>query len=348
MNLTQFTLADLGWSNFYLSQLDLVEFEQTVPMRVCEVQRGILSVIGETGEGTVPVTRDIADYGVAVGDWILVNAKDQRPTRILDRKSVLRRRGAGTDVTSQLIAANVDTLFIVSSCNADFNVPRLERYLALALQAEVDPVVILTKADLAEDPAAYEHRVETDLRSTVAVAVDATSPDLSSILAPWITTGKTVALVGSSGVGKSTITNALTGSVSETQGIREDDAKGRHTTTARSMYPMLTGGWLIDTPGMRALRLADSADGVQSVFQDIADLAQSCRFHDCAHNTEPGCAVQAAIAEGTLDADRLKRWQKLEREDRYNSETLAEKHARSRKLQRQYNAGKARAKSKRR
>ena len=156
--------------------------------------------------------------------------------------------------------------------------------------------------------------------------------DLASTarLEAWCGRGETVAVAGSSGVGKSTLTNALTGAALATRGIREDDAHGRHTTTARSLHRTRAGGWLIDTPGMRALRLADAADGIEAAFDDIAALARDCRFGDCAHEAEPGCAVQAAIAAGGLDPVRLARWQKLAREDARNSATLAETRARER------------------
>ncbi|MGJ8584295.1 MAG: ribosome small subunit-dependent GTPase A [Marinosulfonomonas sp.] len=342
-----YSLVDLGWSQHYQAQLDLDEIETFAPVRLTEVHRSSMDALGINGPVHLPMTGDLADHGVAVGDWILVETETGRPGRVLDRKSILKRRVAGNELNTQLIAANVDTLFIVSSCNADFNVARLERYLALAHQAGIDPVIILTKSDLAENPSDYRREAETSLPGTLVETVDAKSPNLVDQLSPWCSKGKTVALVGSSGVGKSTITNALTGGQSATQDIREDDAKGRHTTTSRSMHGTATGGWLIDTPGMRALRLADVSEGVEMVFQDVADLALQCRFHDCAHDTEPGCAIQAAIAAGDLDPARLVRWQKLQREDQHNTETLAEKHVRTRKRERMYKSGKKRATYKR-
>jgi ribosome biogenesis GTPase len=157
-----------------------------------------------------------------------------------------------------------------------------------------------------------------------ALAVNALDPGSASRLLPWCGHGQTVALVGSSGVGKSTLVNALAVAAQETRGIREDDAHGRHTTTARSMHRLPSGAWLVDTPGMRALRLTDAAEGVGAVFEDLADLAAACRFGDCRHEDEPGCAVQAAIADGRATADRLARWRKLQREDARNSASLAE------------------------
>ncbi len=237
-------------------------------------------------------------------------------------------------------------MFITSSCNADFNPARLERYLALALQAGVDPVIVLTKADLADDADDYRRRAEAIMRGVLVEVIDAKSADVLDRLAPFCAKGRTVALLGSSGVGKSTLTNALTGEHAATQEVREDDAKGRHTTTARSMHRTATGGWLIDTPGIRELRLFDVGEGLDEVFEDIVELAEGCRFNDCAHETEPGCAVQAAIAAGTLEPERLRRWQKLQREDRHNTESVAEHRARARGMQKVYRTGKERAKAK--
>ncbi|MEO1918209.1 MAG: ribosome small subunit-dependent GTPase A, partial [Paracoccaceae bacterium] len=235
---------------------------------------------------------------------------------------------AGLEAVPQLIAANIDTLFIVSSCNADFNIARLERYMALAHQAEVEPILVLTKADLCDNPTEYMARA-AELQNVITVTIDATKGDTVEHLALWCGTGQTVALVGSSGVGKSTITNTMTGLKILTKGIREDDAKGVHTTTARSMYRMVSGGWLIDTPGMRALRLVDAREAVDAVFEDISDLALTCKFNDCKHESEPGCAILAAVKAGTLDTARIGRWQKLVREDECAVEPIAETRARN-------------------
>jgi ribosome biogenesis GTPase len=248
-----------------------------------------------------------------------------RVVRLLARRSCLSRRGAGTGAETRLIAANIDTLMVVTSCNADSDEARLERYLALA-EAGCAPVVVLTRADLAA-PAPFVARAERLARGLAVVAVDETRLDAGR-LRDWCRAGQTVAPAGSSGTGKTTLTNALTGAGERTAGIREDDAKGRHTTTARALRPMAGGGWIIDTPGMRALRLADAGDGIDAVFDDVTELAERCRFGDCAHEAEPGCAVRAAIEAGELDEGRLARWRKLRREDRRNSETLAEARAR--------------------
>lgn len=346
MNTNPLTLPDLGWSNHFLSQIDLDELETSTPARIMTVHRSIIDCLTIDGERRVPLTPALAEGQPTVGDWLLVDASDH--ARILDRKTVLTRRAAGSNPIPQPIAANVDTALITTSCNADFNPARLERYLAMVLQAGVTPVIVLTKADLAEDPEDYRTQAQALHPGLVVETLNARDKDETiRCLSHWTKTGQTIVLMGSSGVGKTTIANALTGTQQVTQDIREDDAKGRHTTTARAMFRLTGGGWLIDTPGMRELRLMDAAEGIEAVFDDITDLAATCRFSDCAHDTEPGCAIQAAITSGDLDPTRLARWQKLQREDQFNSETIAERHARTRALGRMYRAGKNRSKSKR-
>lgn len=326
-----YSLAELGFSAHFVSQLSLDEFESLTPMRITEVQRDRLSALGESAQALLHIPSDFSAGDFAVGDWVLVDG-EQRLQRRLEPKSSLKRRAAGTDASSQLIANNVDTLFIVSSCNADFSVARLERYLALASEAAVTPVVLLTKADLSDEVEEMKRQAEDLMPFLTVLSVNATDASVFEELQPWCGSGQTVALVGSSGVGKTTLLNALTGESALTQGIREDDSKGRHTTTARSMRGMRSGGWVIDTPGMRALRLQDAAAGIEAVFDEIKQRASACRFVDCAHEAEPGCAVQAAISAGELDAERLKRWRKLQREDLHNSQTVAEARQRDKQF----------------
>lgn len=319
-----YTLSDLGWSSHFAAQH--AAFPSDTPFRVASVHRDRL--IGLSPNGEIPLrTPDNSTGSYAVGDWVLADA-EYRVRHLLDRRSLLQRRAAGTGAATQLIAANVDVLFIVSSCNADFNLPRLERYLALAHQAGCYPVVVLTKADQSDDPGSFSGQVQSLDPFLSVLAVNALDPaDVEKVLA-WCPKGQTGALVGSSGVGKTTLSNAMTDQNLATSGIREDDARGRHTTTVRALHRMGNGGWLIDTPGMRALRLLDAQDGIDNVFSDITELGQSCRFSDCQHETEPGCAVQNAIDEGVLDPARLDRWRKLRREDQRNSETVAQSRAR--------------------
>jgi ribosome biogenesis GTPase / thiamine phosphate phosphatase len=323
------TLASLGWSNFFLSQLEDHELTLT-PLRLSGVHRSRIEGLSALGPMTLPLTGALSAGDLAIGDWVLSDGS--RILRRLERKTELARASHGHTV--QLIAANVDTLFITTSCNADFNPARLERYLALAAQARTEAVVLLTKSDTAADAESYRSQAEALQRNLVVLALDARDPGVAGTLGPWCRAGQTVALVGSSGVGKTTLTNSLTGLEATTAPIREDDARGRHTTTARSLHALASGGWLIDTPGMRSLSVADAGDGIDAVFQDVTDLLGQCRFRDCTHQTEPGCAVLAAVAEGRLDAGRLKRWEKLRREDRMHHETPAETRERVRKFSR--------------
>lgn len=309
-------LDGLGWSSHFARQC--VAGESVA--RIAAIHRDRAEAFSP--DGPVNLRLPMGAGAVAVGDWVAHGAA--AVTRVLSRATCLSRGAAGGDRATQLIAANVDTLAIVTSCNADFNVARLERYLALAHAAGCLPLIVLTKADLG-DPAPLCRQAERLGPLVTALAVDARHE--VDRLAPWCRNGQTLALVGSSGVGKTTLLNGLTGATEATAGIREDDAKGRHTTTSRSLRPTLHGGWIIDTPGMRELRLR-SEDGLAEVFSDIEDLAAHCRFRNCAHDTEPGCAVQAAIAGGLLDPGRLTRWRKLAREARYAAESKAETRAR--------------------
>ena len=325
------TLADLGWSNRWLGQLSIEELETRLPARVAEVHRDRLLVLSAKGPLALMLPSDLSAGAVAVGDWLICDEANLVADRLLERSTRLARRAAGETAREQLIAANVDTAFVTTSCNADFNIARIERYLALIHGGGIEPVIVLTKADL-DDPEPYLDRLRTVARDVAALAVDALAPDASERLAPWCGTGRTLCFLGSSGVGKSTLAGALIGRSLATGAIREDDAKGRHTTTARSLLPVAAGGWLIDTPGMRELRLTDVAEGIDATFAELVETARLCRFSDCLHETEPGCAIRAAIEANQIDPDRLRRWQKLQREDSWNSASTAELRARSRQF----------------
>ncbi|MBS0125261.1 ribosome small subunit-dependent GTPase A [Thetidibacter halocola] len=319
-------LDRLGWDPFFAQQIDVDALAETPPVRVVAVHRSGLHVVGEGIDETVPPGVD-----ATVGDWLLLDRAQPQSCRVLERKSLIKRRAPGTGRGVQPIAANIDTVFIVTSCNQDFNVARLERYAALAFDAEVEPVIVLTKTDLVDDPAPYVDAARAISDRMAVIALDARGDEPARALANWCRPGRTVAFLGSSGVGKSTLTNALLGRQAvATQAIREDDARGRHTTTNRELHAIPGGCLVLDTPGMRELQLADAAAGIADVFEDIAAMVTGCRFADCQHDTEPGCAVVAAVAEGRLDPARLARWRKLQAEDAFNSASLFQRREKDR------------------
>ena len=279
----------------------------------------------------LPLPRKFVDNDellVTVGDWILLSAGQHLPVRLLDRFGLFRRKAAGTGRQVQLIAANVDTLFILTSADDDFNIARLERYLALAHEGSATPVIVISKADLHDDVQDLASRARA--LGALVEPVDARDPQSVAVLRSWCGAGQTVALVGSSGVGKSTLVNTLANTSLATHGVREADSKGRHTTTSRSMHRLSDGGWLLDTPGMRELQLFDVQEALHDVFAEITELAVACRYNDCMHESEPGCAVRAAIDDGRIDPDRLKRLKKLQSESFRLSASLAERRARDR------------------
>lgn len=308
----------LGWSRYFEDQLSPAD-THLVPMRIATVHRTRLIAQSPSGAVQLRLADGIQTADFAVGDWVLVDAESNLLCRRLERRTLLQRPAVGGQAT-QLIAANVDTLFIVTSCNDDFNPARLERYLALANEAETTPVVVLTKIDQTPDGDKYFQQTQALQRGLDVVMLNAKTPEAARVLAPWCGEGSTAAFVGSSGVGKSTLLNTLTSvSADEAQAtgpVRAADAKGRHTTTARSLHSTGIGGWVIDTPGMRSLNVGGVSAGLDALFAEIADLAPHCRFRDCTHAHEPGCAVRAAVEAGTVDPARLDRWRKLSEETR--------------------------------
>lgn len=330
--MTDATLVDLGWTAFFSDQVSSDEAEHCHPVRVMSVHRGKISVSGEGGQrfmtpyiqGALPT-----DDHPTVGDWLLVDNVGLLPVRVLPRMNLFKRRSPGDPRRDQMIAANVDTVFVVASCNQDFSVARLERYLVLARDVGVTPVVVLTKADLTDNPEAFAEAARAIEPTLKVETVNGREPADLVGLAAYCGPGKTVAFLGSSGVGKSTLVNSLRGSDSiATQAIRANDDTGRHTTTVREMHRLPQGGWLLDTPGMRELQLSNAADGIAEIFDDFVLAAQDCRFSDCSHGGEPGCAVRAALATGALTTARFDRWRKLAVEERANAPRPAKRRPR--------------------
>ncbi|MGE5397368.1 MAG: ribosome small subunit-dependent GTPase A [Chitinophagales bacterium] len=307
---------------------EATRYEGLFLARVTEQHRDLYKVIGEHGELYAAVTGRLAynagnstDFP-AVGDWVMIDRTDSDAGNavihyILPRKSVFERRAAGTANDIQIVAANIDVVFICMSLNADFNLRRLERYLAIGWNSAATPVIVLTKADLCRDLDQRLAEISTVSVGTDVVVCSNADDNGFQDLSSYLEAGKTYAFIGSSGVGKSTLINRLLGQdVLATNEVRADDDKGRHTTTYRQLILLPQGGIVIDTPGMRELHL-DSGNLTRS-FEDIEDLAAVCRYRDCSHTTEPGCAVRRAIETGVLSNDRFENYLKLQKEISYD------------------------------
>lgn len=320
-------LTDLGWDSEWEVAFAAHAAEGRIPGRVAREIRGRYRVLTETGALDARLAGRLV-HGIAdrtglpaVGDWAALNAEGDGTATIaaaLPRRSAFVRKGAGPEVQGQVAAANVDAVFLVMGLDGDYNLRRLERYLALAWESGATPVIVLNKADLCPDLAERTDEVSQiafGVQVHVVSAADATGLDaLRASLAP----GRTVALLGSSGVGKSTLVNAFLGEERmRVSAVREDDSRGRHTTTHRDLIALPGGGLLIDTPGMRELGMWGGGEGLDKAFGDIEAFAEACRFRDCTHDGEPGCAVQAAVEAGELDAERLEAFRALCREQAY-------------------------------
>ena len=300
-----------------------------MPARVTREHRGLLRVQAEDAEYVAEVAgrlrheaRGRADLP-AVGDWVAL----LRPTQglrgtvqaVLPRRSRFARKTAGDEHDAQVAAANVDTVFLVTGLDRDFNLRRIERYLVLAWESGARPVVLLNKADLSEDAEAARAQVEAVAAGAPVHVIAAREGRGLEALLPYLQPRQTIALLGSSGAGKSTLLNRLAGTEQATREVRASDSRGRHTTTHRQIFVLPLGALMVDTPGMRELQLWEAESGIEATFDDVEALGASCRFTDCAHAAEPGCAVRAAVAEGRLDAGRFASYQKLRREQEHVS-----------------------------
>ena len=318
-------LQQLGFTEFFTEQLQTFESNNKLVGRVMLEHKHSYRVLTEAGEVLATVSGHFAfhaftrkDYP-AVGDFVLVEKMPGEARAIIhelfERKSKFTRKMAGNEIDEQIVAANVDIVFLVMSVNADFSVRRLERYLVAAWDSGATPVIVLTKADLCDDVEHYEKEVEAIAFGVEIIVVSALTGQGIDALQAVLAEGKTAALLGSSGAGKSTLTNALLHREQmKVSHIREDDAKGRHTTTHRELVVLPSGACLIDTPGMRELQLWDQSDSLSSSFSDIETFADSCHFRNCTHTTEPHCAVLQAIKIGSLDKARLASYFKLQKE----------------------------------
>jgi ribosome biogenesis GTPase / thiamine phosphate phosphatase len=327
---TIFNLSQLGFKPFFSNQLTTDEKAISYPARIAKIYRSHCIVWSEKGDESFEVGVFSDPKAIAVGDWILMPNEGERPLRILDRETVLIRKAAGKRTNDQTIAANVDTLFIVVSCDQDFNVSRIERYLALALEAKISPVVILTKVDLVDDVEQFKKEVAALQNDLQVESVNAKDKQSLSALKNLCSEGHTIALVGSSGVGKSTLINSLTDDEQLTAEVSAEDGKGQHTTTSRSLHLLNDGGVLIDTPGIRELQLSDCETGIEDAFDDVMEFMTQCQFNNCQHETEKICGIKSALASGELDQRRWENYQKLQTEQALRNKPKYEK-GRSRK-----------------
>jgi len=306
-------LSELGWTTARAAVLAAA----CEPARVSRVDRGRLSVLTADGERRVHPGAALYDQsglsGPAVGDWVAL--RGELAVAVLPRTAAFVRTVAGRTSAAQVVAANLDTVLVVDALTGEARLRRVERYLAVAWSSGASPVVVLTKSDLCDDVGAVVEQVREDALGVEVLAVSSVTGEGLDAVRALLPPGRTGAMVGPSGVGKSSLLNALSGeAIAGTGHVRESDGRGRHTTTARELHLLPGGGLLVDTPGMRELSLYDDADGVDTAYADVALLAADCRFRDCAHRTEPGCAVAAAIDEGRLNPARYAAWRKLQAE----------------------------------
>ena len=322
------SILDWGWDSYFEAEWNEADRERAVPARVAGQQRKYWRVVGDFGECWAEAAgklRRAADEGAdwpAVGDWVAAEigaaGESALIQNVLPRRSRFLRKAAGKAMEEQVMAANVDTVLLVCALDRDFNLRRVERYLAQCWESGAKPVVVLNKADNCEDVREKAEEMERVALGTRVCVLSARTGQGLAQLEEFLQPRKTVAMLGSSGVGKSTLANRLLGeSRQEVQEVRQSDSRGRHTTTSRELLMLPGGALLMDTPGMRELQLWDAEEGVAQAFADIDALAQQCVFRDCGHAGEPGCAVLAVVQEGSLLEERLENWRKLLREQEF-------------------------------
>ena len=319
-----YELEPLGWDSAFMDAFESYAADGLVPGRVAVQHRGAYDVYTELGELRVDLAGRLSHEATgagdlpAVGDWVAVAARPGESAgtiqAVLPRRTKFSRKVAWSETEEQVLCANIDVVFLLMSLNEDYNVRRLERYLTLAWESGAQPVVVLTKTDLCDDVPRHVLEVEAVAFGVTVHAISSLTGDGLDLIRSHLAPGKTVALLGSSGVGKSTLVNTLAGEeLLATKELR-DDGQGRHTTSHRELVVLPGGGLVVDTPGMRELQLWEASDGLSETFDDVEEIAASCRFNDCSHLSEPGCAIRAALEDGTLDADRWESYIKLLRE----------------------------------
>lgn len=321
-------LENFGWNDFF-EQQQTPETRQLTLGRVIAQHRNAYTIATAHGTHQADVSGRFfyesaqSDDFPAVGDWVAADATHESSVQIkhvFNRRTKLSRKEAGKNEREQIIASNIDTIFVMSSLNNELNMRRLERYLALVFESGAQPVVLLTKSDLFAESNALLSKTQHNFPHIAMHAISSVQQTGLSELAGYFAPGRTLGCIGSSGVGKSTFINALLNeALLETGEIREGDSKGRHTTTHRELFVLPSHAMIIDTPGLRELQIWSAQNGIDETFGDIAELVFLCRFKDCQHENEPGCAIQEALQSQTLDAARYRSYQKLLREERYQA-----------------------------
>jgi len=334
------TLEDLGWDAYFQQQLNEDTDPSLLPARIAEELKGAYRILSPSGVRPALLSGRLRHSALAredlpaSGDWVLARPLpgEERAVieRLLRRRTRLSRQQAGEKTGQQLLAANIDIVFLVASLNREFNPRRIERYLTAIWESGARPVIVLNKADLSPQPEREQAEAEAIAPGVPVQLASAASGQGVGALATHLARGETAVFAGSSGVGKSSLINRLTGTDSQViRDIRDSDGRGRHTTTTRQMLVLPGRGVIIDTPGLRELQLWDAGGGASRTFADIDELAGDCAFSDCRHEREPGCAVRAAVAEERLDEARLRSYHKLEREQQH----IARKHDQALDLQ---------------